>query len=297
MNEPLVSVIVASHRRNISLRTALESLAKQSYPNIEVVLVDDNAHAQWNRTVAELAGEARSWFHHGLILVVNGENLGSAQARNVGVQRASGAYITFLDDDDVYLPDKIKQQLTAMLKNVADFSITDLKLYNGRDVLIEHRVRSYITQTDPDSLLRAHLLYHMTGTDTLMFRAEYLRAIGGFPPIDVGDEFYLMMKAICGGGRFCYVPGCEVKAYIHTGEDGLSSGEGKIRGENALYQYKQSFFDRLTPREFRYVRMRHYAVLAFAQLRRKRYGACLLNGICGFCAAPAACIRLLLKGS
>ncbi len=297
MNEPLVSIIVAAYRRNTSLRTALESLAKQSYPNIEVVLVDDNANEHWNRTVAEIAEEAEAWFSHGLILVVNEKNLGSAQARNVGIQRARGAYITFLDDDDVYLPDKIKKQLTAMLKNVADFSITDLKLYNERDKLLEHRVRSYITKTDRDSLLRDHLLYHMTGTDTLMFRADYLRAIGGFPPIDVGDEFYLMVKAISGGGRFCYIPGCGVKAYVHTGEGGLSSGEGKILGENALYQYKRDFFDRLTPKERRYIRMRHYAVLAFAQLRRKRYGAFLANGLCSFCAAPAACIHMLAKGS
>ena len=297
MNEPLVSVVIATFRRSASLRTALESLARQSHPNIEVILVDDSAHAQWNRTVAEIADEAKEWFPHGLLLAVNEKNLGSAQARNVGIQRASGVYITFLDDDDIYLPDKIKQQLTAMLKNVADFSITDLKLYNEHSKLVEHRVRSYLTKTDPDSLLRNHLLYHMTGTDTLMFRADYLRAIGGFPPIDVGDEFYLMMEAISSGGRFCYVPNCDVKAYIHIGEDGLSSGEGKILGENTLYQYKRDFFDRLTPKERRYVRMRHYAVLAFAQLRRKRYRAFLANGLCSFCAAPAACIRLLIKGS
>lgn len=49
--------------------------------------------------------------------------------------------------------------------------------------------------------MKYHLLYHMTGTDTLMFKGEYLRRIGGFPTIDVGDEFYLMEQAILSGER------------------------------------------------------------------------------------------------
>ena len=69
-----------------------------------------------------------------------------------------------------------------------------------------------------------------------MFKKEYLTKIGGFPPINVGDEFYLMHRAINGGGAFGYLPGCQVKAYVQTGEGGLSSGDGKIKGENALYE-------------------------------------------------------------
>ena len=75
-----------------------------------------------------------------------------------------------------------------------------------------------------------------------MFRKEYLDKIGGFPPIDVGDEFYLMKEAITGGGQFSYLKRCEVKALVHTETEGLSSRESKIQGENALYEYKKSFF-------------------------------------------------------
>ena len=114
-----------------------------------------------------------------------------------------------------------------------DYSITDLTLYNESDKEIDRRIRSYIKQTDPKALKNYHLKYHMTGTDTMMFRKEYLIQIGAFAPINVGDEFYLMERAIVGGGRFGYFSGCEIKAYIHTGTDGLSSGDGKIKGENA----------------------------------------------------------------
>ena len=126
----------------------------------------------------------------------------------------------------------------------------------------------------------------MTGTDTMMFTKEYLTEIGGFASIDVGDEFYLMQRAIEGGGKFGYLPGCEIKAYIHTGDGGLSSGDGKIRGENALYEYKKTFFDQLEASDVRYIKMRHYAVIAYAELRRKNYGRFISNAMKSFFASP-----------
>ena len=176
-----------------------------------------------------------------------------------------------------------------------DYSVTDLYLYNENDKLIDRRVRDGITSTEPDALLEYHLKYHITGTDTMMFRKEYLTKIGGFAPIDVGDEFYLMQRAIEGGGKFGYLHGCEIKAYVHTGENaGVSSGKGKIRGENELFNYKKQYFSKLEPRAVRYIKARHYAVLAFAEVRRKKYGAFLKNSIKSFFSSPVACLKILM---
>jgi hypothetical protein len=200
-----------------------------------------------------------------------------------------------LDDDDVYLPKKIMAQLRTMTADHADYCITDLYLYNEKDKLIDRRVRSYIKQTDTQSLLTYHLKYHLTGTDTMMFRKEYLEKIGGFAPINIGDEFYLMERAINGGGEFCYCTGCEVKAYVHSETDGLSSGDLKIRGENELYAYKKSLWHSLNYSSRRYIKMRHYAVLAFAEIRRKHYGAFLINSVQSFFCAPIACLSLIAE--
>ena len=292
MNQPMVSVVLATYRREAPLKYALQSLMRQTYENIEIIVVDDNDDPVWNdivRSAVSECGEA-------VRLIENHPNLGSANARNAGIQQASGEYITFLDDDDVYLPDKIARQVAAMTDSEADYCITDLELFSENEKLTERRVRDYIRSAEPGDLLKYHLMYHMTGTDTLMFRADYLRKIGGFPPIDVGDEFYLMTQAIIGGGRLCYLPGCDVKAYIHTGENGgLSSGEGKIRGENELYEYKKQFFPELDAKSRRYIKMRHHAVLAFAYLREKSYRYFVIHGVGSFFAAPIACVRLLTK--
>ena len=289
-----ISVVVATYKREGELKNALESLAGQTYEALQIVLVDDNGQAEWNQKVAGIVAEFSQRFPEvDLKYIVNNPNQGSAKTRNIGIEAAEGEYITFLDDDDVYLPEKVARQVAFMEENGCAYSVTDQELFDEKDRLTDRRVRSYIRETTKEALQSYHLLHHITGTDTMMFRKEYLQKIGGFAPIDVGDEYYLMQRAIEGGGKFGYLPGCDVKAYVHTGEGGLSSGEGKIKGENALYAYKKKYFGSITAKDRRYIRMRHYAVLAFAYLRTKKYLHFFANGFCSFLCAPLDCVRLL----
>ena len=290
----LVSVVVATYKREAELKNALESLAKQTYPNMEIVLVDDNGNDEWNSKVSETVEVFRNRYPKiKLECIVNNSNQGSSKTRNIGIHSANGDYITFLDDDDIYLPDKIRKQVEFMETNQCDYSITDLIIYNEDDKKINRRIRSYIKETTVESLRLYHLKYHMTGTDTIMFKKEYLIQIGGFAPIDVGDEFYLMQRAIEKGGKFGYLPGCEIKAYVHTGDGGLSSGDGKIKGENALYEYKKTFFNQLEAGDIRYIKMRHYAVIAYAELRRKNYVKFISNAMKSFFASPCKFFTIL----
>lgn len=292
----LVSVVVATYKREAELKNALESLAKQTYPNMEIVLVDDNGNDEWNSKVSETVEVFRNRYPKiKLECIVNNSNQGSSKTRNIGIHSANGDYITFLDDDDIYLPDKIRKQVEFMETNQCDYSITDLILYNKDDKKINRRIRSYIKETTVESLRLYHLKYHMTGTDTIMFKKEYLIQIGGFAPIDVGDEFYLMQRAIEEGGKFGYLPGCDIKAYVHTGDGGLSSGDGKIKGENALYEYKKTFFDQLEAGDIRYIKMRHYAVIAYAELRRKNYVKFISNALKSFFASPCNFFTILKR--
>lgn len=292
--EILVSVVIATYRREDALRNALQSLTTQSYKNFEVVLVDDNSNLNWNARVLEIVNDFSKRLN--INYITNERNIGSAATRNRGIEAAKGDYITFLDDDDIYLPEKIEMQLKDMISSGADYGITDLYLYSEKGDLIDKRIRSYIKATKRNDLMRYHLLYHMTGTDTFMFRTEYLRQIGGFPDIDVGDEFYLMAESILGGGKFIYSDHCYIKAYVHLGEsNGLSSGESKINGENMLFQEKKKYFDYLSKKDRKYVEMRHYAVIAFAEMRRKNKYAFMVNAFKAFITSPVSCVKILLE--
>lgn len=290
---PLVTVIITTYRRDECLRYAVASAWKQTYENIEIIVVDDNADTVWNRRVEKIIREFSS--NKNVIYIKNEENKGSAASRNIGIQYAKGEYITFLDDDDLYMPDKVKNQLVSMLKIKADYSITDLRLYDEKHRFVEKRNRAYIKAGDKKSLMQYHYMYHMAGTDTFMFRKEYLLKIGGFPPGDVGDDFYVMERAIKGNGRFCYIPASDVKAVIHTQTDGLSSGESKIQGENRLYQYKSRRFSDFDKKTVRYINMRHYAILAFVELRRKNAGAFAFYAGKSFFSSPTGATKTFLQ--
>lgn len=293
----LVSVIVPTYQRYDALVRALDSLKSQTYPHIEVVLVDDNAEPAWN---ARIEREAAERSDQKIVYIRNQRHLGPALSRNMGIQAASGAYISFLDDDDCYLPDKIRAQLSDMLQKNADYSLTDLYLYNDHDKLVDRRIRSYLRQkdwSDRDALMKAHMVYHMTGTDTLMFRSAYLHEIGLFPDRIIGEEFCLMLAAIEHGGVLTYLPGCYVKAYAHEqARHGISTDFVQKRiGENGLYRLKKRYFAQLGKSTVRAIRARHYAVLAFAELKLKRPSRFFAYGTTSFLACPFTAAKLLFS--
>ncbi|MFA7240299.1 MAG: glycosyltransferase [Sulfuricellaceae bacterium] len=107
-DKPLVSIIIRSMDRPV-LSDALDSVALQTYPNIEVVLV--NAKGEGHRDVGAWCGRFP------LALVGAGEKLRRSRAANLGMESARGEYLIFLDDDDWFEPDHIEKLVAAFGKN------------------------------------------------------------------------------------------------------------------------------------------------------------------------------------
>jgi len=294
--KPLVSVIVPTYHRTSHLKAALISLCQQDYPFIEIIVVDDNGDPMYNQQTKQVAAEIQTLLpeQYSFILITNPKNTGAAKSRNIGIYASHGTYITFLDDDDLYLPSKINAQVAVMQNSSADYSLMDLDLYDAKGHLARQQKHPYLKNAvTQKELMRFHLLYHLTGTDTMMFRKEYLLKIGCFGTIDVGDEFYLMMKAIENGGRFVYHPQSLVHALIHYDGSGLSGGAQKLSGEENLFTFKKTYFQLLNKKDIRYILMRHHAVLAFAYLKRKSWIRFLLEASCAVGSSPFDCFHML----
>jgi len=102
---PLVSVIIPVFNREKSLATALRSVADQTFADWEVVVVDD-CSSDNSAEVALRVGQP------GKVRVVRHEsNLGSSAARNTGILAARGRYVSFLDSDDSWHPEKLGRQV------------------------------------------------------------------------------------------------------------------------------------------------------------------------------------------
>ena len=94
---PLVSVIMATYNRAAMLPRAIESILNQTMSDLEFIVVDDSSTDDARR-------DSR-------MVLFQQPNSGLSAARNLGIQKAQGEYITMLDDDDYCRPDRVKGQI------------------------------------------------------------------------------------------------------------------------------------------------------------------------------------------
>ena len=109
MNKPLVTVVIPAYNSEKYIKQAIDSVFCQDV-ELEVVVIND---ASSDGTVQILEEYKK---RDNFILLENKKNLGVAASRNLGVRRAQGEFIAFLDADDWWEPTKLNKQLTAMQK-------------------------------------------------------------------------------------------------------------------------------------------------------------------------------------
>ena len=103
MKQRLVSAIITTHNRKDLLKRAIDSVFAQTYPNIELIVVDDAS----NDGTSEMCDDNRINY----IFIPKLESHGGNYARNLGIKASKGEYCAFLDDDDYWLPTKIEKQV------------------------------------------------------------------------------------------------------------------------------------------------------------------------------------------
>jgi len=282
---PRVSVVIPTYKRETKyLLRAINSIKNQTYKNTEIVIVDDNPpDSEYRKSTRDFMRQYSN--DPDVIYYMNEKNMGGSLARNNGIDAATGDFITFLDDDDEYLPRKVEKQLNFMLSQDCDMSFTDLKLVNDNKVVVDYREYPNLNSFDKQSLLKYHIMRHLTGTPTFMYKADKIKEIGGFEDAKMGQEFYLMLKSIERDLKISYLSECDVIAYRHN-EGGISQGKNKVIGENALFDFKKKYFDIFTTREKMFIRFRHYAVMVIAYKRNKEFFKSLGSGIIMFLSSP-----------
>lgn len=111
-NIPKVSVVIPTYKRPKYLKRALDSVLRQTYKNIEIIVVDDNNSDDEYRIETE---KFMKKFNDSRIKYIKHErNKNGSAARNTGIKNSSGKYITFLDDDDEFADQRIEKLVQCM---------------------------------------------------------------------------------------------------------------------------------------------------------------------------------------
>jgi glycosyltransferase involved in cell wall biosynthesis len=127
-----ISVIIPVHNGEAYLREAIESVLSQGFPALEVIVVDDGSTDQ-SRKIAECYGPR--------VRCIPQENMGTAAARNRGVQVAGGAFFSFLDQDDRWKP-RFLQTLASALGDRSDLDAAFAHMQQFRSPEIREDVRT-----------------------------------------------------------------------------------------------------------------------------------------------------------
>lgn len=285
----LVTVVIPTYKRTVHyLARAVQSVLNQTYKNIEIIVIDDSPSTyQYRNEIQTYMDSLESEKVH---YYQNETNIGGALARNRGILLARGTFVSFLDDDDEYCPHKIEKQVKFMIQENCDLSFTDMIMYSYDGKIVDYRTYEGVPLGDRKKLLHYHLMNHMTGTPTFMFKTAMLRKINGFDDVKMGQEFHLMLKAIEQGLKIGYLKECDVKIYKHS-DGGISQGKNKIDGENKLYEFKKRYYSELSLREREFIDFRHWAVLSVAYGRNRMYIKMCLSVLKSFLCSPKVFFR------
>lgn len=175
IDRPLVTVIIASYNHGSYIEESILSVLEQTYPNIELLVVDDGSKDDSVERIQRLQ------IKHGFNFRTQ-PNQGLARTLNDCIARAQGGLIAPLGSDDVMLPERIATQV-AYLEGKPEVGICagNIQTIDARGNLIQKRCRARaFRRLDFDAMFNA--TEDGPPAPTLLFRREALEAVGGFDP-------------------------------------------------------------------------------------------------------------------
>lgn len=193
-----ISVIIPCYNVERYIVQCVESVIRQSYPPCEIICINDGSSDNTLVLLERLCKEYPS-----VIKIIDTKNNGGSAARNLGLKSAKGAFIQFLDADDIIVPEKFEKQIKGFDKNV-DFVVSDwllkdnsltkeLKVFCFDHIErnpLETAVKQVISTCNP--LYRTNVVKKIEGYDTSLLSAQ-------------DWDFHIRM--ILAGARIKYVPG------------------------------------------------------------------------------------------
>lgn len=204
---PDVSVVVPTSDRADRLGWTLRSVLWQRGVDLELIVVDDGSTDQTGRLLS-LIEDPR------LRVIRNDDRVGESRARNLGIAASRGGWVAFLDDDDLWAPDKLSRQLDVLATSKRRW------VYAG-DVMVDEdfRVVAGAPPLPPDELAISLRRYNAvpTGASNVVVAAGALSQVGSFDPGLRRTADWDMWLRLMGVGLPAWVPRPLVANCVHPG--------------------------------------------------------------------------------
>ena len=184
-----VSVIIPSFNSSLYIGESIESVLRQTYKNIEIIVVDDGSS---DDTCAILERYAET--HPGIFRYFRQQNRGPGAARNTGIRNAKGEYIAFNDADDLWLPQKLEKQVAVLERNSNAVAVYCDIYYidEDRSILPERKTKLRL----PRGRVTLDMFYnYFMYTSSVVARRSAVERTGGFrEDIFVGEDYHYFLR-------------------------------------------------------------------------------------------------------
>jgi glycosyltransferase involved in cell wall biosynthesis len=203
---PLISVIIPAYNSSKTIQQTIESVLNQTFTDFELLVIDDGSQDATLEVVKRISDQRLQIFSY--------PNAGVSVTRNRGLAKAVGEYISFLDADDLWTPDKLDAQLNALQANpqaAVAYSWTDYIdecdrfLYPGSHITANGDVYAKLLLGD----------FLENGSNALVRRAALID-VGGFDESLVGPEDWELFLRLAANYHFVAVPHPQILYRLST---------------------------------------------------------------------------------
>src|SRR3954453_20602732 len=198
--EPAVSVVMPVYQGREHLAAAIESVLAQTFEQFELLVVDDGS-TDGSSEIVRTYVERDPRVHYR-----RQENAGQGAARNAGIRVARGEAVGFLDQDDLWLPDKLARQLPLLDETTVVYSDTYILRDDGSS--LEERLTDHLDEWPVPATLRSLIVGNTIPVLTALLSRRLLLAHGGFtsdPALKGVDNYDLWLRLAATGVTFSYV--------------------------------------------------------------------------------------------
>ena len=239
-NEAIVSIIIPVYNAQKYLANTLDSVLKQTYKNLEIILVDDGSTDN-TEEICESYAKIDS-----RIKVINKENGGVSSARNYGLALAKGEYISFVDSDDFLVADMIETLVDDIQTTNAEVAVC------GYWHVTEEEYKNIINNSKSRALTKLELLSNPINyfySKTLMpfmwnkiFERRLIEKIKFDETINYGEDYLFCAMAYMKANKACYRT--DKKYFYIKRNDGLSMSEGSVEFWSGYARSKKILYDK-----------------------------------------------------
>lgn len=261
---PLVSVIIPAYKAENLILEALMSVKAQTYPEWEVIVVEDASKDRSEEIVQDfvnIAGNKRVQY------IRHQENQGPAGARNTGMHHARGEYLAFLDCDDIWKKNHLEAAVNKLEESQADFAYSTVQVFEHENnkLLNTWGPTSEDLEQFPASLFPRNYIQ----PSTVVMKKTITEGVGVFdtnPALRGVEDLDYWLIIAAGGFKFVCVP--EINCLYRKTKSALTSSLEIILERHALVQRKHRNLSIIPTATREYLATRSHLGVARRNLRK-----------------------------